>query len=76
MSAQPEDLSVRSADGTRIGFVKTGSGPALVLVHGVLNTADQWLSVAMAMADHCMCYVMDRRGRGRSDDGADYSLDR
>ena len=76
MNAQPEEQSVRSPDGTRIGFVKMGSGPALVLVHGVLNTADQWLPVAIAMSDHCMCFVMDRRSRGRSGDGADYSLDR
>jgi pimeloyl-ACP methyl ester carboxylesterase len=28
------------------------------------------------MADHHTAYVMDRRGRGRSGDGADYSVDR
>jgi pimeloyl-ACP methyl ester carboxylesterase len=32
--------------------------------------------VAIELADHCTGYVMDRRGRGRSGDGADYSFDR
>lgn len=68
---------VRSADGTRIGFAQVGSGSLpLVIVHGALTGADQWLPVATAMAEHCTCYVMDRRGRGRSDDGADYALER
>ena len=72
-----ETHTVRSADSTRIGFAKIGSGPApLVIVHGALNSAEQWLSVAQALAEHCTCYVMDRRGRGRSGDGTAYVFDR
>ncbi len=37
MTIQREEQIVRSADGTRVGFVKLGSGPALVLVHGILH---------------------------------------
>lgn len=68
---------VESADGTRIGFARVGDGPiAVVIVHGVLNTAESWLPVAEALAEDCTCYVMDRRGRGRSDAGEDYSFER
>ena len=76
MSVQLQEQTVRSADGTRIGFVKLGSGPSLVLVHGGVSTVDAWLPVATAMAEQFRCYVIDRRGRGRSGDGPEHSLDR
>lgn len=76
MSAQSEEHTVHSADGTRIGFVKLGSGPSLVLVHGGVNTVDAWLPVATAMAEQLTCHVIDRRGRGRSGDGPKHALDR
>lgn len=66
----------RSADGTSIGFVRLGAGTALVFVHGSLSTGDDWLQVATAMAGQFTCFIMDRRGRGRSGDASDYSLDR
>jgi pimeloyl-ACP methyl ester carboxylesterase len=66
--------TVRSADGTQIGFLKIGSGPAIVFVHGSLSTGEQWLPVASGLADSFTCYLMDRRGRGRSGDSEDYSL--
>jgi pimeloyl-ACP methyl ester carboxylesterase len=75
MTIQREEQIVRSADGTRVGFVKLGSGPALVLVHGALNSGEHWLPVAAAIAEQFTCYVMDRRGRGRSGDGLQYSFD-
>jgi pimeloyl-ACP methyl ester carboxylesterase len=74
MNPQIEEQTVRSPDGTRIGFLTIGTGPALVIVHGALGTGDTWLPVATAMARYCQCYVMDRRGRGRSDDSVNYSL--
>lgn len=76
MGTPPEERVTRSADGTPIGFLKLGSGPPLVFVHGSVNTGDEWLQVATAMAEQFMCYVMDRRGRGRSGDASAYSLDR
>lgn len=71
------DFSVTSADGTTIGFIKVGSGPVdIVFVHGVLSTAEDWLPVANKLLEQCTCYVMDRRGRGRSGDGEDYNFQR
>ena len=70
--------TVRSADGTLIGYRKVGSGPVpLVIVPGAFNSSDQWTPVAMALAEHCTCYVMDRRGRPLSGDmGAGYDLEK
>lgn len=71
-----EDFTTRSADGTRIGFLKLGSGPPLVIVHGGLNTGEEWLPIAEQLADHFTCHLMDRRGGGRSGDAQAYSIDR
>ncbi|MCZ6714033.1 MAG: alpha/beta hydrolase [Deltaproteobacteria bacterium] len=76
MSLQFEEREVQSEDGTGIGFVTFGSGPSLVLVHGSAGTRDAWLPVATAMAEQFTCHSIDRRGRGRSGDAREYSLDR
>src|SRR5258708_8829995 len=75
-SVEPISEVARSADGTSIGFLRLGSGPALLFVHGSLSSGESWLPVATAMAGRFTCYVMDRRRRGRSGDTADYSLQR
>jgi pimeloyl-ACP methyl ester carboxylesterase len=66
----------RSPDGTPIGYLKLGSGPAVVIVHGALCTHEEWMAVARELADRFTCYVMDRRGRGLSGDAPDYSVER
>lgn len=68
---------VQSVDGTPIGYAEIGRGRIpLVIVHGVLDTSESWVPVADALSDLCDCFVMDRRGRGRSGDGASYSFER
>src|SRR5206468_4061749 len=76
VTAELRSQTVRSADGTSIGFVTVGSGPSLVFVPGAFGTAEHWLPVAVEMADQYTGYVIDRRSRGRSGNGADYSFDR
>ena len=66
---------VRSSDGVSIGFLELGRGPPLVIVHGSLALGDEWLPVAEKLAERRTCFVMDRRGRGRSADATEYSLD-
>lgn len=72
----PRTQMVRSSDDTQIGVHTVGSGVPLVLVHGAWSWAEHWLSVAEELAEAHACWVMDRRGRGRSGDGDDYSFDR
>ena len=67
--------SVRSEDGTAIGYLRAGNGPPLVMVHGSLAVAEAWSAVANLLADSFTCYLMDRRARGRSGDGLDYSIE-
>lgn len=67
-----------SADGTEITFVRSGSGPPLVLVHGNADLHTFWdlAGTRSACAEHCTVYAIDRRGRGGSGDAEEYELER
>jgi pimeloyl-ACP methyl ester carboxylesterase len=58
--------SVESHDGTSIGYWKTGRGPAVVLLHGSMESARSHTLLAQALADDFTVYLPDRRGRGTS----------
>lgn len=65
---------VESRDGTPIGYVRVGSGPPLVVVHGAWASGDSYLPFADALGKRFSCFVMDRRGRGNSGDGPEYDF--
>lgn len=70
-----ERFAVKSADGAEISVLKSGSGPALLLVHGaLLNVAMSWFAVLPRLAERFTVYAMDRRGRPPSGDGKEYSI--
>ena len=58
--------SVVSSDGTRIGYLRLGQGPAAVLLHGSSESARSHTGLAVALADAFTLYLPDRRGRGMS----------
>jgi pimeloyl-ACP methyl ester carboxylesterase len=67
--------TVISADATEIAVRRTGDGEPIVLVHGSLDGMGAFSLVELQLADdHCV-WVYDRRGRGASADGSEYSLD-
>ena len=68
--------TVQSNDGTSIAFRKSGSGPALLLVHGTTADHRRWLPIAPRFVKHFTVYAMDRRGRGGSGDAPVYSYRR
>ncbi|HWJ57812.1 MAG TPA: alpha/beta fold hydrolase, partial [Vicinamibacterales bacterium] len=57
-----------SKDGTRIGYTRMGSGPAVVLVDGALchRGFGPLAAVAKELAATFSVYTYDRRGRGES----------
>lgn len=73
---QPATVFTASADGTPIACHVEGSGPALVLVHGTGDTWMRWAAVIPGLARRFRVLAMDRRGRGRSGDGPEHSLER
>lgn len=70
--------TVTSTDGTSIAYERTGSGPPLVLVHGMAGNHARWelFDVRSKLADHTTVYAMDRRGHGESGDTEEYALER
>lgn len=60
------------ANGIRQHYLRyAGPGPALVLVPGITSPAPTWGFVAERLALHFDVYVLDVRGRGLSQAGAD-----
>lgn len=68
--------TVRSADGTQIAWFTTGSGPALVMIHGGGGDHTRWGPLLPRLEPHVTVHAMDRRGRGASGDHPDYRLER
>ncbi len=69
-------LTATSADGTTIGFRRSGTGPPLILVHGATAEHTRWAPVLPALEQHFTVYAMDRRGRGLSGDSDRYAVER
>jgi pimeloyl-ACP methyl ester carboxylesterase len=69
--------NVISADGTGIGYRQMGKGPGLLLVHGGLMTAQNFMELGKFLSTDYTVYIPDRRGRGASGPhGASYNLAR
>ena len=64
LSASMATGSVSSADGTTIGYLRVGQGPAVVILHGSNESARSHTQLALALADAFTVYLPDRRGRG------------
>lgn len=65
---------VTSADGTCIAYLVAGTGRPLVMVHGSMTVADEWLPVAERLTATRRVIVVERRGRGRSSDAPVHSV--
>lgn len=61
-----ETASLTTAAGVKIGYRKNGSGPALILLHGGLQSSASFTGLAAALSGDFTVYVPDRRGRGLS----------
>jgi alpha-beta hydrolase superfamily lysophospholipase len=69
--------TVTSRDGTSIAFRRLGRGPGVVLVHGAMQAAQNFMRLASALAGSFTVHVPDRRGRGASGAfGPDYGVAR
>lgn len=69
-----EFAQTTSADGTALGYIRRGTGPALVITHGSVSTKEQWLLASEPLAEAFTLFIYDRRGRGQSGDADQYSL--
>jgi pimeloyl-ACP methyl ester carboxylesterase len=62
--------------GGRMRYLKAGSGPALILIHGLMGYAFSWRFTIPALAPHATVYAIDNLGAGFSPcpDGLDCGL--
>ncbi len=67
--------SVKSTDGTRIAYARSGNGPPLVLVHGSTADRTRWANILPELERKFTVIAMDRRGRGGSGDAEPYSIE-
>lgn len=68
-------IQYRVIHGHRRAFVHAGSGPALLLIHGIGDCSDTWLDVMARLAKDYTVIAPDLLGHGRSDKPrADYSV--
>jgi pimeloyl-ACP methyl ester carboxylesterase len=61
--------------GHRVSYRTTGSGPALLLLHGIANSSDTWARVAPLLSERFTLIAPDLLGHGESaTPRGDYSL--
>lgn len=68
--------SLERPDGAEIGVHALGNGSPIVLVHGTACDHRVWARVSRRLAADRTVHAVDRRGRGASSDGPDWSLAR
>jgi pimeloyl-ACP methyl ester carboxylesterase len=63
-------------DGARMRYLRAGSGPPLILLHGLLGYSFSWRFAIPALAPHATVYAPDLLGAGFSDRprGIDHSM--
>jgi len=63
-------------DGARMRYLRTGSGPGLILLHGLLGYSYSWRYAMPALAPYRTVYAPDMLGAGFSDrpKGMDHSM--
>lgn len=79
MTAETEHVQVAVADGIRFHIARSGSGPAIVLLHGFTGSTHTWDALRPALSDRYTAIAIDITGHGDSDapiNPARYSLTR
>jgi len=63
-------------DGARMRYLRSGSGPPLILLHGLLGYSFSWRYTMPALAPYATVYALDTLGAGFSDRprGIDHSM--
>lgn len=58
----------------KLFFRQSGSGPPLVIMHGLFGLSDNWVTFARALSDRYTVYILDLRNHGQSPHSALFNL--
>ncbi len=50
----------------QLHFKESGQGRAVILLHGLFGSADNWHHIALRLAEHFQVFALDQRNHGRS----------
>jgi len=56
-------------------YRKAGSGPPLVVIHGLYGSSDNWINIGKRLAEKFTVYMLDQRNHGRSPFAETHSFD-
>jgi esterase len=56
-------------------YRKEGSGPAVVIIHGLYGSSDNWISMGKRLAEKHTVYIIDQRNHGNSGYATGHSYD-
>jgi esterase len=57
----------------KLYFRKSGQGKALIILHGLFGSSDNWFSLAKVFAEHFTVYLVDQRNHGQSSHSDDFN---
>jgi len=59
----------------RLFYRKYGSGPPLIILHGLFGSSDNWVSIAKSLSDRFTIYLPDLRNHGQSPHSSIHNYD-
>ncbi len=67
--------SITTRDGLSINYTRSGTGPALILIHGITEDLHAWDEIAAILSSDYDVIQVDLRGHGMSDPADNYSIE-
>jgi pimeloyl-ACP methyl ester carboxylesterase len=58
-----------------LNFKKSGTGPPLVILHGLFGSLDNWFSIAKELVENYTLYLVDQRNHGDSPHSPDWNYE-
>jgi esterase len=59
----------------KLFYRKKGNGPPLIIIHGLLGSSDNWMTISKSFAEHFSVFMIDLRNHGRSPHSEAFSVD-
>lgn len=58
-----------------LNYKTFGQGPALIILHGLFGSLDNWVTLSRSLSEHYSVYLVDQRNHGRSPHAAAWNYE-